>query len=253
LLCDRIAGTTEDMSRRKRIPENSKLTRDQPLAYARKQKPGERGDAEPAGEDDIQVKDKDVKSEAKEPAKDKKAEAKAVESKEAKATEPKETSTESKADEPTDKVPALDPVRAHVDTIGMPFELGLGAPPDMPVAAAPAIAVAAPEAPTAITAPIGSVEDPTLMPGPREIPGGSPTDQAAAPGVVPAGDSRSLRRQDEFALIYRRGNAVISRFGTVGTRGQWRVVEYPTSAAASHAYAKESSRFVSEGFSDYRE
>jgi hypothetical protein len=38
----------------------------------------------------------------------------------------------------------------------------------------------------------------------------------------------------------------------IGTRGQWRVVEYPTVASASHAYAKECSRFVSEGFSDYR-
>jgi hypothetical protein len=63
------------------------------------------------------------------------------------------------------------------------------------------------------------------------------------------------RRGDayEFALIYRLTNAVISRFGVVGTRGQWRVVEYPTTASASHAYAKECSRFVSEGFSDYRE
>jgi predicted DNA-binding WGR domain protein len=62
------------------------------------------------------------------------------------------------------------------------------------------------------------------------------------------------RRTDryEFALVYRIQTYVISRFGEVGTRGQWRVVEYPTSAAASHAYAKECSRFVSEGFSDYR-
>jgi predicted DNA-binding WGR domain protein len=57
----------------------------------------------------------------------------------------------------------------------------------------------------------------------------------------------------EFALIYRSQTFVISRFGTVGTRGQWRVVEYPTSAAAGHAYAKECSRFVADGFSDYRE
>jgi len=69
---------------------------------------------------------------------------------------------------------------------------------------------------------------------------------------VPKGDSRSFRRGDDFALIYRVQTFVISRFGVVGTRGQWRVVEYPTSAAAAHSYAKESSRFVSEGFSDYR-
>ncbi|HVK87228.1 MAG TPA: hypothetical protein VM513_24095, partial [Kofleriaceae bacterium] len=66
------------------------------------------------------------------------------------------------------------------------------------------------------------------------------------------GDSRSLRRGPEFALVYRIQTCVISRFGTVGTRGQWRVVDYPTAAAAGNAYAKECSRFVSDGFSDYR-
>jgi hypothetical protein len=58
--------------------------------------------------------------------------------------------------------------------------------------------------------------------------------------------------RDEFALVYRIQTYVISRVGAVGTRGQWRVVEYPTPAMASHAYAKECSRFVSDGFSDYR-
>jgi len=94
------------------------------------------------------------------------------------------------------------------------------------------------------------------MPGPREIPSGHPDDAAAPPGRVPAGDSRSMRRRSdryEFALVYRIQTYVISRVGVVGTRGQWRVVEYPTPTMASHAYAKECSRFVSEGFSDYRE
>ena len=94
------------------------------------------------------------------------------------------------------------------------------------------------------------------MPGPREIPEGDPGDPAAPPGRVPAGDSRSMRRRadrHELALIYRLQTFVISRFGVVGTRGVWRVVEYPTSASASHAYAKECSRFVSDGFSDYRD
>jgi hypothetical protein len=91
------------------------------------------------------------------------------------------------------------------------------------------------------------------MPGPKDVPGGRPEDPALAPGRVPPGDSRSLRRDDQFALIYRVGTHVITRTGTVGTRGAWRVVEYPTSASASHSYAKECSRFVSEGFSDYRE
>jgi len=101
----------------------------------------------------------------------------------------------------------------------------------------------------------GAAEDPTRMPGPREIALGNPDEPAPPPGFVPRGDSRSLRRSTdvhEFALIYRVQTHVITRFGKVGTRGQWRVVEYPTSASASHAYAKECSRFVSEGFSDYR-
>jgi hypothetical protein len=112
----------------------------------------------------------------------------------------------------------------------------------------------APPAPAAVH--VDRPEDPTRMPAPQEIPAGSPADPAAPPGHVPSGDSRSLRRRTdvhEFALIYRVKTYVITRFGVVGTRGQWRVVEYPTSSAASHAYAKECSRFVSDGFSDYRE
>jgi predicted DNA-binding WGR domain protein len=62
-----------------------------------------------------------------------------------------------------------------------------------------------------------------------------------------------MRRESQFVLIYRVATHVICRFGKVGARGQWQVVEYPTSVAASHAYAKECSRFVSEGFSDYRD
>jgi hypothetical protein len=113
----------------------------------------------------------------------------------------------------------------------MPPDAQLGSPPDLP----------------------GQVEDPTHMPGPRNIPPGNPNDPAQAPGHVPKGDSRSLRRGNEFALVYRIQTYVISRFGVIGTRGQWRVVEYPTGAAASHSYAKEASRYVSEGYADYRE
>jgi hypothetical protein len=115
-----------------------------------------------------------------------------------------------------------------------------GRPPEMPTTSAPP--------PLAL----GAVEDPTHMPGPRDIPSGEPSDKASSPGNVPPGDSRSLRRENDFALIYRVGTYVISRTGAMGTRGQWRVVEYPTSSSASHSYAKECSRFVSEGFSDYR-
>jgi hypothetical protein len=137
--------------------------------------------------------------------------------------------------------PELTPPRARTETVSMPVISNIGKPPEMPKTTAPP--------PLAL----GAVENPTHMPGPREIPSGDPSDPAPAPGVVPPGDSRSFRRANEFALVYRVGTYVISRFGVVGTRGQWRVVEYPTSSSASHSYAKECSRFVSEGFSDYRE
>jgi len=140
---------------------------------------------------------------------------------------------------PTAAVTA-DPVEGRAKTETVAMASNLGRPPEMPTTTAPP--------PLAL----GDVEDPTHMPGPRDIPGGEPPDRAPAPGRVPPGDSRSLRKTDEFALIYRLGTYVISRYGAMGTRGQWRVVEYPTSSSASHSYAKECSRFVSEGFSDYR-
>jgi hypothetical protein len=131
--------------------------------------------------------------------------------------------------------------RTPTATIGMQSLADLGKPPEMPQSSAPP--------PLAL----GDVESPTHMPGPKDVPAGSPEDPAPPPGVVPPGDSRSLRRGGDFALIYRVGTCVITRTGVVGTRGQWRVVEYPTSAFAANSYAKECSRFVSEGFSDYRE
>jgi hypothetical protein len=91
------------------------------------------------------------------------------------------------------------------------------------------------------------------MPGPKDVPSGNPGDAAPPPGRVPPGDSRSLRRGSDFALVYRVGTCVITRTGAIGQRGQWRVVEYPTAAFASTSYAKECSKFVAEGFSDYRE
>jgi hypothetical protein len=157
------------------------------------------------------------------------------------AAPPPSTGTEPAFDDPT----VMQPVdgqplegRAKTQTLAMADDLGR--PPEMPTSSAPP--------PLAL----GDVEEPTHMPGPRDIPGGDPSDRAPAPGRVPPGDSRSFRKPDEFALIYRLGTYVISRFGTIGTRGQWRVVEYPTSSSAAHSYAKEASRFVSEGFSDYR-
>jgi hypothetical protein len=133
-----------------------------------------------------------------------------------------------------------EPARARTATM-VAEERPTNAPPAMPTASAP------------VDLSMGGVEDPTAMPGPRGIPDGHPGDPAAAPGRVPPGDSRSLRHGKEFALVYRRETFVITRAGTVGTRGVWRVVEYPTSASASHSYAKECSRFVSEGYSDYRD
>jgi hypothetical protein len=138
--------------------------------------------------------------------------------------------------EPEPRVPV-----SRTATVAMPVAADPGKPPEMPQSVAPP--------PLAL----GAVEEPTHMPGPKDVPAGSPDDPAPAPGRVPPGDSRSLRRGNDFALVYRVGTCVISRTGVVGTRGQWRVVEYPTSAFASSSYAKECSRFVSEGFSDYRE
>jgi hypothetical protein len=171
-------------------------------------------------------------------------------------TEPDPPKSEAKSE----RIPAIDPpdprgepwpdatpepmapvARSRVETLAMPIsDTPVGKPPEMPTTTAPP----RPQ--------LGDVENPAHMPGPREIPAGNPGDPAPAPGRVPPGDSRSLRRAHDFALVYRVGTYVISRFGVMGTRGQWRVVEYPTLAAASHAYAKECSRFVSEGFADYR-
>ena len=127
------------------------------------------------------------------------------------ASEPASTPVREPASTPV-REPTSEPVRARADTQAMPTVSSIGAPPAMPGA---------------------SVESPTNMPGPKAIPAGNPTDAAPPPGAVPPGDSRSLRRGNEFALVYRQGTAVISRFGTLGQRGVWRVVEYPTSSSAS--------------------
>ena len=62
-----------------------------------------------------------------------------------------------------------------------------------------------------------------------------------------------IRRGAAFEDLTPESPPVLIIHGFLGTRGQWRVVEYPTPASASHAYARECSRFVSDGFSDYRE
>jgi hypothetical protein len=254
------------MARRKKTPETSKITRVSTVAYARKQKPDgtEEGPDEPAASDEagldsrFDVTDrsqplpareeqkltpaaKPAVPEAAKPAVPEAAKPAVPEAAKPAVPEPAKPAV------PEPDAPQPAEARREVPTAKMPVLMPVGSPPDLP--AAPMSAGASPRA--------DAVEDPTSMPGPKEIPAGSPGDPAAAPGRVPPGDSRSLRRRDattyEFALIYRRDTFVITRFGVVGTRGQWRVVEYPTSVAASHAYAKECSRFVSDGFSDYRE
>jgi hypothetical protein len=236
------------MATAKRTPKVSRISRDRTLvAYARKQKTppeGGDGDGDDRGPDDDAPTGSnplDKAGTSAEPA----LAATGAPGPASAASEPTTPPEPATAAAMPAAVTPEEPARARVSTVTMPAQASIGGPPSMPAGAAPI------EGPVNV----GSAEDPTGMPGPREIPGGSPEDPASPPGHVPPGDSRSMRRrtdQHEFALIYRIQTYVISRFGVVGTRGQWRVVEYPTSASASHAYAKECSRFVSEGFSDYR-
>lgn len=88
------------------------------------------------------------------------------------------------------------------------------------------------------------------LPHPDDVVGGDPAAPEAPPGPAPAGDARSLRTADEFALVYRHGAAVVARRGKLGERGTWRVVDYPSAALAAHAYALECSRLVGQGFRD---
>lgn len=240
------------MAKGKPTPDKSKIERNRPVAYARRQKgSGGLGGSAASGEKDEEEKDdKDDKDKAADPAPpaaeavspvlpesvpalnaEPEAEAKPDDGA---AIEPPPPKGEPWPDATPQPMRPVEPARARTETVGMPGELATGSPPAMPVAA-------------------GSVEDPTFMPGPRDVPAGHPDDPTLPPGHTPSGDSRSLRKGNEFALIYRVQTAVISRSGVVGTRGQWRVVEYPTSSSASTAYAKEVSRFVAEGFSDYRD
>jgi len=246
------------MASRKKTPPTSQLTRTKTIAYARKHKTS--GDAPSGdavgGDDDDEDQDQDTTKEvAPTPANkldqkfDKTELSQPIPPIRA-ATEETTTIGEPVPSKPPDTpAPAAAPPppaddRTRVATVSMSPMADIGAPPDMPTMIVPA------------TSNAGAAEEPTRMPGPAEIPtGGSPDDPAPPPGTVPPGDSRSLRRRGdryEFALIYRQITFVITRTGLVGTRGAWRVVEYPTTAMASHAYAKECSRFVSEGFSDYR-
>ena len=79
-----------------------------------------------------------------------------------------------------------------------------------------------------------------------------PESPAPPPGIAPPGDSRSLRRGNDFVLIYRDTSYLIVRAGTVGSEGRWQVVEYPSQGAAAHAYAMKCSELSGEGFRDLR-
>ncbi len=241
------------MGRSKRTPERSSIARASTQAFARRQRPGAEGDDKDKDDDKDEV-DRSMeetrpevgphvqpKPEAKSATPAAAAPAASAPPDELPAITPPDPGGVPWADATPPPMKPVEPARAKTVTVAVPAEVDLGRPPEMPTTTAPP--------PLAL----GAVENPAHMPGPREIPAGEPNDPAPAPGHVPPGDSRSLRRAKEFVLIYRVQTFVISRIGTVGTRGQWRVVEYPTSASASHAYAKEASRFVSEGFSDYRE
>jgi hypothetical protein len=237
------------MGRSKKTPERSTIAREPTVAFAKRQRSGgEGGKSDDDNDDDEDKRLEETKPEVGPHVQPRPAEAKSA----AKPGEPAKpddlpaiTPPDPMGEPWPDATPApmkpVEPARARTETVSVPAAVDLGRPPDMPTTTAP----------PPLT--LGAVENPAHMPGPREIPGGEPGDPAPAPGTVPRGDSRSLRRGGDFALIYRVQTFVICRFGKVGTRGQWRVVEYPTSASASHAYAKEASRFVSEGFTDYRE
>ncbi len=88
------------------------------------------------------------------------------------------------------------------------------------------------------------------LPAPADITAGDPTTPEPPPGLVPPGDSRSLRQADQFALVYRHGAAVITRKGQIGQRGSWRVIDYPSPIQAANAYAAECSRLLGMGFAD---
>ncbi len=90
----------------------------------------------------------------------------------------------------------------------------------------------------------------TSLPAPGEIVAGDPTAPAPPPGPVPAGDSRSMRHESQFVLVYRHGSSLVVRRGMIGQRGVWRVVDYPGPAQAATAYAAECSRLRGQGFRD---
>ncbi len=105
-----------------------------------------------------------------------------------------------------------------------------------------------------MTAPM-MFDAPEPLVAPDDIVPRDPAAPAAPPRRAPPGDCRSLRRTREgvaamFALVYRHGATLVMRTGTVGTHGEWRIVDYPTPAAAARAYAREVGMYVDDGYVD---
>lgn len=175
------------------------------------------------------------------------------------------------------RAPVPMPMPAPIPMPAMPAPVPIPDPAPGRAAAAPAPAATAPPPPAPAAAPLmtGLLERPpapvlpsfdlraiartalgfceaalTALPHPSEIVAGDPAAPAPPPGKVPAGDSRSMRRDDQFALVYRHGAALVTRRGLVGQQGVWRVVDYPGPTQAAAAYAAECSRLRGQGFVD---
>ncbi|HUH05299.1 MAG TPA: hypothetical protein VML75_25045 [Kofleriaceae bacterium] len=128
------------------------------------------------------------------------------------------------------------------------------APAAAPAAATPVQA----SAPEPAAAPVASADDapvyaelPRVTDIDRTV---SPDAPALAPGLAPAGDSRSLRRNgasgEEFLLIYREHTFLVTRAGPVGKHGAWTIVEYPSQGSAANAYAHKCSEYTGAGYYD---
>jgi hypothetical protein len=231
------------MAKRKRPPTESQLTVRSTTAFARRQRTEGDGD-EPAPAPPDKVADGSGPTKASDRAADagtvgpvadtdasSVAGAPAAAPAPAKSADPAAAKAAEAAPAKADAAKPADPAPAAAAAAPAPAPAAAAAPP----AAAPPAAAPPAAASTSAVAPF------PLMPDPGSIPAGDP------------GDSRSLRHGSDFVLVYRIANIVVSRFGAVGRRGQFRVVEYPTTTYAANAYARECSRWVGEGYSDYRE
>ena len=152
------------------------------------------------------------------------AEARCAKPEELPAIEPPDPKAEPWPDATPQPMKPVEPraVRAsRTATVAMPADADLGRPPDMPTTSAPPPLV------------LGAVEDPTHMPGPQGHSGGQSRRSGAAARAAcrPAIRARCAAATSSRS-IYRVGTCVITPDRRVGTRGQWRVVEYPTSASA---------------------